>query len=94
MSKSKPSPTVEAASQPVKLTQNVPVRDNQIAIWFDFHTPDAEAKEQHERVRAHGGSFAQVIKQSTRNCADQQRAITAVRQAVMWANAAIACKGR
>ena len=87
-------PSVEDIDKPKELLQPIAVRDNQIGIWFADHKPDAEAVQQHERVREHGASFAQVIKNSTRNCPDQQRAIACAREAVMWASAAIACKGK
>jgi len=89
-----PIATVESLEKPKELLQVVPIQDNQISTWFEYHKPDEEAIEQHAQIRAHGGSFAQVIKMTTRNCPDQQRAIAACREAVMWANAAIACKGK
>jgi len=89
-----PKPTVESLDKPKELLQPVPIRDNQISTWFEYHKPDEEAISDHARIRAHAGSFAQVIKMTTRNCPDQQRAIAACREAMYWANAAIACKGK
>ena len=94
MPKKAPIKPVEALDKPTELLQPIPVRDNQIGIWFSNNSPDVEQEQSAERVREHGASFAQVIKNSTRNCPDQQRAIASVREAVHWANAAISCKGR
>ena len=95
MSKKAPStPSVEAADKPTELLQPVPIRDSQIAIWFEHKSLDTEQEQQYLRVQEHAASFAQVIKSTTRNCPDQQRALASVREAAMWAIQAIACKGR
>ena len=95
MAKKAPStPSVEAADKPTELLQPVPVRDHQIAIWFERKVLDTEQEQHSKRVNEHAASFAQVIKASTRNCPDQQRALAAVREAALWATQAIACKGR
>ena len=95
MPKKAPStPSVEAADKPTKLLQPVPVRDNQIELWFTQKFLDEEQQQNHACVSEHAASLAQVIKLSTRNGADQQRALAAVREAAMWAHQAIACKGQ
>lgn len=72
----------------------VQVNNGQIANWFTYHQPDAEQIEQIKRIRAACGACAQVIKDNTPNSADQTAAIRKVREAMMTANAAIACRGR
>lgn len=72
----------------------VEITSGQIDNWFSHHAPDDEAIAKHERIRKAGAAFAQIIKDNTPNCDDQSHAIRKVREAVMTANAAIACRGR
>ena len=97
MAKEKPTTTDSAKpDDPDKMPKalDIPVRDNQIAHWFKHHKLDEEAQLNVDRVRLAGGGLASVIKSATRNCPDQQKAIQCVREAVFYANAAIACKGK
>lgn len=62
---------------------------------FTYHPMGSyEQHEAHEAIRAAGKVFAQTIVAFTPQSADQTTAIRAVRQAVMWSNAAIALRGR
>ena len=48
----------------------------------------------YEAIRAAGREFARVVVALTPPSADQTTAVRTIREAVMWANAAIACEGR
>ncbi len=67
------------------------VTDRQLAIWFSYQKPDDEALERIQRIRAACGACAQVIKNETRNGADQSAAIRKVREAAMTAIQSIVC---
>lgn len=67
--------------------------------WFAYHspaeTPDpAATAKTYEEIRAAGKAFAEAIVRLTPPSADQSDAIRKVREAVMTANAAVACGGR
>jgi len=64
---------------------------NQIDNWFTHHAPNPEQIERYHRLREAAKAFAFVILHSTPASADQTAAICKVREAVMTANAAIAC---
>lgn len=61
--------------------------------WFEYHKPTDGQPELYERLRSAGKQFATVICECTPASADQTAAIRKVREAVMTANAAIACDG-
>lgn len=67
--------------------------------WFRYHAPSehpdglAVVQGRYERLRAAGLVFAEAIVAETPACADQTAAVRKVREAVMTANAAIACNG-
>lgn len=61
--------------------------------WFTYHAPKPGQPEQYERIRSVAKMFARTIMENTPQCADQTAAIRKVREAVMTANAAIACEG-
>jgi hypothetical protein len=65
----------------------------QIENWFSYHAPDAEQLPKYEAIRDAAKVFAQVIVDNTPSSADQSAAIRHVREAVMTANASIACGG-
>lgn len=93
--KPKADTTNEAPPKPERSAlDRVQVTDGQIANWFEYHQPDAEQVEQFQRIRRAGAAFAQVILDNTPGSADQTAAIRKAREAVMTANAAIACRGR
>ena len=62
--------------------------------WFTHHPPEGDQVERYQRVRAAGKQFAEAILRDTPPSADQSAALRKVREAVMTANAAIACRGR
>lgn len=62
--------------------------------WFQYHKPTPEQTSDYETIRNAGKKFALVILSLTPPSADQTTAIRTIREAVMWANAAIACGGK
>lgn len=58
--------------------------------WFTYHAPDADQRVKYEAIRAHAREFAHVINNLVPDSADKTTALRTLREAVMWANAAIA----
>lgn len=59
---------------------------------FNYHAPSPDQIPKYEELRKAAGDFAQTILRLTPGCPDQTAAIRKVREAVMTANAAIACE--
>jgi len=77
------------------------ITEEQLANWFTYHAPTDGVpgktlpdNEAYEIIRKAGRSLALAIRDFTPESADQTAAIRKVREAVMTANAAIACKGK
>lgn len=68
--------------------------DAQINHWFTHHPPSAEQIGQYHAVREAGRQFALTLRAMCPPSADRSAAIRKARDAVMTANAAIACGGR
>lgn len=68
--------------------------DPRIENWFTYHAPTPEQQAQYERLRDAGKSMAYAIIANTPPSADQTAALRLLREAVMTANAAIACGGK
>lgn len=67
---------------------------NDLEHLFKHHPPSNDMEiERYRRVREAGLAFAKVILAEAPGCPDQSTAIRKVREAVMTANAAIACYG-
>lgn len=67
----------------------------QIDNWFTHHPPkDVATVEKYNLIRTYGRGLALLILAQTPPGADQTAAIRKVREAVMTANAAIACEGK
>ncbi len=64
-----------------------------IAHLFTYHAPTPEQVEHYEALRDAAKTFALIIAEHTPPGPDQTVAIRKVREAVMTANAAIACGG-
>lgn len=62
--------------------------------WFTYHAPTPDQLPKYEKIREAGKKLATVILENTPASADQSDAIRSVRNAVMTANAAIACGGK
>jgi hypothetical protein len=70
------------------------ITQEHIEAWFTYHPPaNATQKEKYEKLREGAKAFAEVILANTPASADQTAAIRRVREAVMTANAAVACDG-
>lgn len=66
---------------------------DQIDNWFTYHAPQPEDVIKYNTIRAAGKVLADVIFENVPAGADQSAAIRQVREAVMTANAGIACAG-
>jgi hypothetical protein len=69
-------------------------QEDRIDNWFTHHPVSPEQVDHYQIIRAEGARFAKIIAMHTPLSADQTAAIRKVREAVMTANAAIACKGQ
>lgn len=58
---------------------------------FDHHAPMGDQAERYGRIRKAAKEFAATVLANTVNCADQTAAIRKIREAMMAANATIAC---
>lgn len=62
--------------------------------WFTHHPPSSCDVKKYKIIRDAGKYFANIILENTPPSADQSDAIRKVREAVMTANASIACGGK
>ncbi len=70
------------------------ITEHELVNWFTYHVPDETQQKKYSEIRTSALGFAAVILKNTPSCADQTAAIRKVREAVMTANAAIACEGK
>lgn len=68
--------------------------EEQISVWFTYHKPSEDQLPKYAAIRDAAKALALCIAQNTPRCADQTVAIRKVREAVMVANASIACGGK
>lgn len=69
------------------------ITESDLHRWFTYHD-DPELRPHYWAVREAALEFAKVVWAHTPPGADQTAAIRKIREAVMTANAAIACEGR
>lgn len=69
----------------------VDVEDAQRERWFIYNVPKGNQSARYERVRSMGKQYAELIELFCPESPERDLAITNLRQAIMWANAAIAC---
>ena len=62
--------------------------------WFTYHSPSADQLPKYQAIRDAGAALAKAIVDNSPASADQTAAVRKVREAVMTANAAIACNGQ
>lgn len=63
-----------------------------VTTWFTFHpVADGTQKEAYEEIRGHGRVFAMRILELVPDGVEKEKAVAALREAVMWANAGVAC---
>lgn len=67
------------------------MKQAEIDNYFTYHAPSSNQIPLYNKLREAGKAFAEVINECTPPSADQTAAIRKVREAVMTANAAIAC---
>lgn len=67
------------------------ITDEQIESWFTYHSPSASQKILYDEVRSSAKQLAYYINTNVPISTEKTQAIEALRVAVMWANAAIAC---
>ena len=65
---------------------------DELKNWFTYHAPHGNQAQRYTDIREAAFVFAKTILDKTPSCADQTAAIRKVREAVMTANAAIACE--
>lgn len=70
------------------------ITNNDIENWFTYHSPDSNDIAKYKSIREAAKNLAYEILDNTPSCADQSAAIRHLREAVMTANAAIACKDK
>lgn len=63
----------------------------QIETWFTYHAPKGDQPERYEALRNAGKELAKTIVECCPSSADRTAALRKVREAIMTANAAIAC---
>jgi hypothetical protein len=68
------------------------ITQEHINNWFQYHAPSPLQIPKYQAIREAGKHLAEVIMENTPASADQSDAIRSVRNAVMAANAAIACE--
>jgi hypothetical protein len=65
-----------------------------IENWFTYHAPSSDQLVAYDKLRNSAKDFAKAINDLVPDSADKTAAIRKVREAVMTANAAIACGGK
>lgn len=68
--------------------------EEQLENWFSYHRPEPDQPAKYEAIRDAARDFASVVIENTPASADQSAAIRKIREAVMTANASIACGGK
>ena len=68
--------------------------DGDLENWFTHHPPTHSQVPQFGAIRAAALAFARVVVEHTPASADQTAALRKIREAVMTANASIACGGK
>jgi len=69
------------------------ITDGMLLTWFTYHPPSPDDAAKYLLIRDAALEFATVIRDNTPESPDQTAALRKIREAVMTANAAIACGG-
>jgi hypothetical protein len=72
----------------------MPMTPEQLLNWFSYHAPDADSQVRYVAIRDAAHRFAVVLNDLCPDSADKTTAIRKVREAMMTANASIACGGK
>lgn len=84
-------PTIDRPNQSQSPDPRVGVSDEELATRFTYHRPESESQvRRYETLRAEALAFAVLIADFTPTSREQSLALTALEEAVFWANAAIA----
>ena len=70
------------------------ITNQDIENWFTYHPPSVDDAEKYEKLRKKARKLAISIIELTPSGEDQFEAIRHLREAIMNANAAIACEGK
>lgn len=70
------------------------ITPDQLQNWFTYHSPTPDQLPEFLAIREAGHALATAIIENTPSSADQTAAVRKVREAVMTANASIACGGQ
>lgn len=70
------------------------ISQEHLDTWFTYHSPSPEQLPKYTAIRAAAKVLAEKILENVPSSADQSDAIRKVREAVMTANAGIACDGK
>lgn len=62
--------------------------------WFTYHPPTSDQQVAYEKLRGAARDFANTVNELVPDSADKTAAMRKIREAVMTANAAIACGGK
>jgi len=65
--------------------------EEQLENLFTYHAPKEDQAERYQDIRDTGRFLAETIQKHAPDSAEKTLAIRKVQEAVMWANAAIAC---
>lgn len=65
----------------------------EVENWFVYHPPKDGQAETYQSLRDQAKAFAEGILASCPDFRERSLALTKLREAVMWANASIACHG-
>ena len=68
--------------------------DDKIQHWFTYHAPTGETIPKYNKMREAALAFARIINEMCPDGPDKSVAIRKIREAVMTANASIACCGK
>ena len=68
--------------------------NEQLENWFTYHAPTSDDMVAYGKLRNAAKSFATAINELCPESADKTAAIRKAREALMTANASIACKGK
>lgn len=67
------------------------VTTNELDTWFTYHKPFGSQPQRYELIRAKAFELAKQVRDWCPASHERGKAIECLRQAVMWANASIAC---
>jgi hypothetical protein len=65
--------------------------ESRLDNWFTHHPPHGNQPYRYSGIRQSGRRLAEVIEELAPSGPEKEQALAKVREAVMWANAAIAC---